>query len=166
MYRTVTRHCRAQTFKLPGPDYFTSFSQNWFNVLHIIFLNFIKELKNAFLSFASIQVLIVLSNFNDFAFVCTVSRAHPSWPEGCYHTGRIFSNDFLILCIISDVTKKYSSGTVWKRKYPQYLDRHEHRDHLLCQHLMSIFHRLLDSSICAVRASAESNSLDKLWPRD
>ena len=81
-----------------------------------------KELKNAFLSFVSIQVLIVLLNFNDFAFVCTVSRAHPSWPEGCYHTGRIFSNGFLILSIISDVTKKYSTRIVRKRKNPQYLD--------------------------------------------
>ena len=30
----------------------------------------------------------------------------------------------IILSIISDVTKKYSTRMVWKRKYPRYLDRY------------------------------------------
>ena len=47
-------------------------------MLHIIFLNFIKEQKNIFLCFAPIQVLIELSDFNGLTFIFTDSRARSS----------------------------------------------------------------------------------------
>ena len=51
---------------------------NRFNVLHIIFLSFIKKRMNIFLNFAVIRVLIELSDFNGLTFIFTVSRARPS----------------------------------------------------------------------------------------
>ena len=47
-------------------------------MLHSIFLNFIREQKNIFLSFAPIQVLIKLSDLNGLTFIFNVSRARPS----------------------------------------------------------------------------------------
>ena len=75
---------------------------------------------NIFLSFVPIQVLIDFSGFNGFAHIFTVSRARSSWPRGCYPTGRICSNGFPTLGIISDVMNDYSTRRVWKRKYLLY----------------------------------------------
>ena len=108
--------------KHPGPERFTSFFQNWFYVLHIIFLNFIKEPMNIFFSFAPIQALIELSVFNRFTFIFTVSRAvyldlRVTIPLVAY--APMVSS---ILSIISEVMKKNSTRMVRKRKYPRYFD--------------------------------------------
>ena len=81
--------------KYPGPERFTSFFQNRFHVLHIIFLNFKEEHMNIFFCFEQIQVLIELLVFNGTTFIFTVSRARPSWPEGRYSIGHVCSNGFL-----------------------------------------------------------------------
>ena len=107
-----------------GPEFWKSFFQIRFHVLHIIFLNFIWERMNIFFSFAPIQVLIDFSGFNSFAHISTVSSARSSWPRGRYPTGRICSNVFSILGITSDVMNDYSTRRVQKRKYLWYFNSH------------------------------------------
>ena len=129
--------------KCTGPKFWTIFFQNWFHVLHIIFLNFLREYMNIFLSFVPIQVLIDFSGFNGFAHIFTVSRARSSWPRGCYPTGRICSNGFPTLGIISDVMNDYSTRRVWKRKYLRYFNRH-----LCCNILLLSWEFSLNSLNC------------------
>ena len=125
------RKCREQwrgtaaheLLKCLGPEQFPSFFQNRFHVLHIIFTSFVTEQSNIFLSFALIQVLIVLSDFfKGYTFILLFP-----WPLHFDLRDAIPPVAYVpmvssFLSIISDVTKEYSTWMVRKRKYRRYLD--------------------------------------------
>ena len=91
-------------------------------MLHIIFLNFVRERNNIFLSFALIRVLIAFTVFNGYTFILLfpgpVSLDLGDAIPGVAYVPTVSS----LHSIISDVTKEYLTQMVRKRKYRRYLD--------------------------------------------